>query len=770
MSCFCDGNPNGKLMVIGMSPGREELKADKPFVGKSGTMLWSALAEDGIDRSECYIINVIGEWPSGKQGKIAPEQQDRWWEAFDKATNEFKGSTVLCLGGDALARFTGLVGIENWRGYIIRRDEFLRPTRVHHEQGVYKSGKRKGQPKEVKRKEFCDPPFKGPCTVISTIHPSAVMRAGFTTLPAFTADVRRAARLAGGEGAEEVCNVYTETPHAPGDIQALAFDIETDMSYIVTRIGIAYDTKPMDVWSARWDNISYGATKLALETEGVLKFAHNMAYDYPRLRKTGIDIKGPLFDTMLAANLLQPDLYKGLNAVASMYLDTPRWKHLSDSEPAKYNALDAARTLEIGHKLREDIKIEGMQPLFEGTIMPTIPVLIDMSERGVKIDRQRQAEWNKKLNQDAMRLLMEWNSRHPDTDPESPFQLRGLLYDELKLPIKHSKYGVVTTDAEAMQELMQIDLPLDDPNRRTLELILEMRRVNKDIATYASTALGDDGCIHPSFLPAGKDDDAFGKGIAGTGRITAKNPNTQQQHTEARKLYVPHEPGMKIVSLDFNQIEPRVLAALSCDDELQAAIDAGLHTYNMERLNVDKTRAKVAFFTWGYGGGAPTLHKQLLAHGFVIPQTECQQLLDYFDRQFKKAARFRQHVMRRAGEGERSVVNGFGRKRFFYDKKRRITAALNTLIQGSAADIMWGVVKPVAEAVSRFDGALLLTNHDELVAELPEASLREGALAMREEMEREWPQIRPGFRCPTALKVGPSWGEVEAIAWEDLNA
>jgi DNA polymerase I-like protein with 3'-5' exonuclease and polymerase domains/uracil-DNA glycosylase len=759
-------------MVIGMSPGREELKADKPFVGKSGTMLWTALSLEGIDRSDCYILNVIGEFPDGKQGKITPVQQDKWWEAFDKAARAFTGHVVLCLGGDALSRYTGLVGIENWRGYLIQPAEFQRPCRIHHESGVYKSGKKKGQPKEVKRKEFCYPPCnEGQRYVtVATIHPAAVMRTGFATLPAFEADVRRAARLAGGAEPEQVCNAFTETPFLNEMTGALAFDIETEMTNIVTRIGMAYDrslvSDDIQVWSARWDHDARAHTKIMLEMEGVTKFAHNLAYDYPRLRKTGIDIKGPLFDTMLAANLLQPDLYKGLNAVASMYLDTQRWKHLSDAEPARYNALDAARTLEIGLKLRKDIEIQGMKPLFEGTIMPTIPVLIDMSERGVRIDMPRRAEWTQRLAQDGMKLLMEWNGRHGDIDPESPYQLRKLLYDDMGLPIKFTKYGVITTDAEAIQELMNVDLPADAPERRTLELILEMRRVNKDMATYAGAGVGEDGCIHPSFLPAGKDDDSFGRGIAGTGRITAKNPNAQQQHKEARKLYIPHEEGMVLGALDFNQIEPRILAALANDDVLQQAIDNGLHAYNMDRLKVDKTRAKVAFFTWSYGGGAPTLRRQLLAHGYMIPQTECQQLLDYFDKAFVKAARLRAHIIRRAGEGDRSVTNPFKRKRYFYDRKKRQTAAINTLIQGTAADVMWGVLRGVDKAVSEFGGALLLTVHDEVLVELPTVSLREGAAAVREEMEREWPQIRPGFKCPTALKVGKNWGEMEEVPWK----
>lgn len=771
-------------MVIGSAPLRTELAHDTPFLGHGGKLLWGVMAKKcELGRADCYMLNTIGEWPQGKNETPLPAQYERWWDQFDEALAKFTGSTILILGAEAFYRMMGYPrkgrkddGLQAWRGYLMGPEDLAPLTRRKEVQAVYKSsGKnkagvvhKKGDVRithvKIKSPNLCPESVR---YIIPTLSGETVIRTGFGQSPAFSADIARVGRAVRGT-LRPVGHTYREgAPLIEVENQCRApsptsIDIETRMGGLdadsIERIGVANDH---GCWTAVWDVAARHGTNEALSRSSV-SIAHNIGFDAPRLRREGVIVPEPWWDTMYAALLLQPDLLKGLNGVIPLYLDAQRHKHLSDAEPARYNALDTIRELELYHVLREHLVHTGQVDLFENTMMRALPVLVEMGEQGVRMDLERQVTWTAALEQRRADALAEWYVRAPGINPFSPQQLKSFLYGTLGLPEQLSRVGGATTDSGALGELL--GRKEVQPHRATLELLLSLRDANKQLETYAKVFVSEDGHIHPSWIPAGKDAETFGQGIAGTGRITSRGINFQNVSPEAKKLYIPRA-GCVFIEADWNQIEARVVAALSEDAGLLHAIATGLHQSNMAALGVDKTRAKNFFYGWSYGAGARTLRRTFLAHGFDISEAECKEKLKLLETTYPDVTRWRQDVAQRAAQTYR-LVNSFGRRRNFLRGSGDTPAALNFLPQSVAADCMWAVIRPLSDALGGIGARLCGTIHDSILIECPSGVVAEGAEILRNGMQREFPQVAPGFSVPVEVKVGMNWGEMRSTEQE----
>lgn len=767
MSVMVDGSEDAPILIIGQSPGHTELAQDKPFVGGSGRLLWNIAREAGWGRESCRIINCIGETPEGAAGTPTKAQLEKYWDQFDDAVARSSCRVVVLLGGDALRRFSGLRGgIESWRGYLVRAEECLPLEHTRTVHTTYKTntktGKKVGDLRVIRQRvvqQCVLPPSLE--WIIPTLHPAGVMRSGLVTLPAFAADLKRVGRALRGElklGREQ----FDEFATISSGRSPIAFDIETSRVGDIERIAFAED---IHSYSISWDGHARAVSTAELSKPGRVAIAHNIAFDLPRLESAGVSIKGNLFDTMLAAAMLQPDLYKGLNSVASLYLDTQRWKHLNEDQPARYNALDAIRTLELYSVLSSDLARSGQRELFEQTIMAAVPTLIRMSGRGLRMDTARRDSWTQELKAKQGALLDEWYARSGDTNPASPLQLKRLIYSQWGMEEKYDKYGGVTTNESALRELL-----LESPEHsQQLQCLLDLRGVGKELETYADTPVSNDGCIHPSYLPATKDDDrrdpegaAVGKGLAGTWRISARGPNIQNQPMEARKLYVPHRADGVLIECDYSQIEARIIAVLSGDQELTAAINSGhgLHAANAARLGIDSTRAKNGFYGWSYRAGAPTLHKTFRAKGYDIPLADCRALLQGFTQLYSKASRWLDGLALEAAKSY-YVRNPFGLRRYFYSS-RSAPAAANFVPQSTAAIIIWRILPQLERALEVVDGMVLTTVHDSVLFEVPRQHRQQAITIIKQTMEQAWPELH-GLKVPVAVKVGSNWGEMVKV-------
>jgi len=769
--CMVDGDPAAPVLIVAMAPGREELQADSPLVGGSGKLLWKQLLKKaGINRADCYIINTIGEWPEGIDGNPTKAQLHKWWDAFDEAMARSTAKVALLLGGAAMWRFTGIGNypspIEDWRGYLVARDECGLLTRVREVQGVYKTsnskrGIRKGDHKLEKHKEAAAAPW--PHSVlwaIPTLHPAAVLRTGYTTLPVLAADCARLGRALRGELdiKEEPWATSPEVHYAyTPDYGPAVFDIETGgiNNEIITRIGATFEGR---AWTSPWGDRARDGIKQALGNGDSVAF--NIAFDAPRLELNGVKVPEPWWDVMLAAAVLKPDLKKSLNYVASLYLDTQRWKHKSEEDPEQYNAKDVIKTKHLYPVLKEELKRTGQLDLFERRMMPTVPTLVRMTQRGIPVDRAVKQRWVEHLTVEQYQALDQWEQLAPGIKTAGKNLLR-FLYSDLGLPIQYNKYGGETSELAGLRKLLMSE-QLSDRQHNTIEALLKLRTIQKDLRTYAEIDIAGDGCVHPGYLPAGKDTDSFGKGIAGTGRITASNLNIQNQPQTARLMYISRRRDMVLLEADFSQIEARIIAHLSGDDVLKTAIEEGLHESNQRALGVDKTRAKNGFYGWAYGAGKRTLSKTFISKGYNISEKECGALLAGFDSRFARVAAWRRRV---AAEVSNCyyLTNAFGRRRYFMGGGRDVPKGLDFHPQSCAADIMWSVLRPLEDALRGFDAAILATIHDSILAEVRRDLVPEVAEVMNHIMEQPWNEL-DGLVIPIELKQGENWGSMEMLS------
>jgi DNA polymerase-1 len=355
-------------------------------------------------------------------------------------------------------------------------------------------------------------------------------------------------------------------------------------------------------WTARWDADIKARVAQELSDDLRWKIAHNWQFDMLRLEEAGVAVSGRIFDTMLAAHLLQPDLYKALGRSAPLYLDLRSWKHLSLDSPSYYNAADARITHDLFRKQWGYLVDTGMLELFTDTMMPATRVLMGMTKRGIRVDIAHLGAWHAELSREIEERTRQWQSNVGPINPFSAPQIHKLLYKEWGYPKQRTKYDAVTADEGAIKAL----IARGEGHIAELHLLLRLRELNKLRSTYAEHELGRDGCLHPHYLPASKDSDKVG---AATGRLVS-SPNIQNQPLIARRLFIPRE-GMVFLEADYNQIEIRIAAALSGDGKLQGVLGTGdIHAANMAQLNCDRVRAKNVLYGSLYGAG----YKKLAAN------------------------------------------------------------------------------------------------------------------------------------------------------------
>ena len=499
------------------------------------------------------------------------------------------------------------------------------------------------------------------------------------------------------------------------------------------------------------------------------KTGHNLKYDDCVLRRHGLPLGGIAFDSRLADYLIDPEQRHGLKDLAERELGVmmttyDQVTHKSRGhqlafdevpldEATPYAAADADLSLRLMNRLAPRVADEGLTRVFEEIEVPLSRVLADMEMDGVLVDTKVLGVLGKQVDKDLERLEKEAHriAGRP-FNVNSPRQLETLLFDECGLkPIKRTKTSR-STDAATLEALAdQHDLP---------RVILELRQLAKLKGTYIDTlpklVHKDTGRIHTSWEQA----------VAATGRLSSTDPNLQNipVRTELgrsiRSAFIA-PPGCELVSADYSQIELRVLAHLSQDPVLLEAFRTGqdIHTRTaMEifELSADeltpehRRRAKAVNFGVIYGQGDSGLGKSL-----GIPRAEASSFIAAYFRRYEGVRRFMDETLEHARAGE-SVCTLLGRRRLLPDirsgnRARRLAAervAMNTPIQGTAADLLKLAMLALAEPVA--PGArMILTVHDELVFEVPEAHVDAAKERVKHAMEHVYP-----LDVPLIVEVG----------------
>lgn len=496
--------------------------------------------------------------------------------------------------------------------------------------------------------------------------------------------------------------------------------------------------------------------KPALESATVEKVGHDLKFLDVLLRRRGVHLAGPLFDSMLASYLLDPELANDVATVAEREAGVrltrfdeiaPKVRGKAQTATDEIPVEDATRwaaqipdaALRVREAVGKRIEEAGVGPVLRDLEIPLSRVLADMEERGVLVDLAALDELNAFMTTELAGLEEKAReiSGHRDLNLGSPKQLEAILFDELGLKAtKKTKTGR-STDAEALEAIAD-DHPLP-------RLVLEHRAVAKLKGTYVDAL---PRMVHPA---TGRIHGHWKQAVAATGRISSEDPNLQNIPIRTplgkriRRAFVA-PPGHVFLSADYSQIELRVLAHLSHDEVL---VDSFLKNQDvhvrtaMEIFGVPaegvtedmRRKSKTINFGVIYGMGEVTLAKRL-----GMPRAEAARFIDaYFDR-YRGVRDFMDRTLEEARKAER-VRTLLGRIRTLpdlrsTDRMRRSAAeriAQNTPIQGTAADILKLAMVQLRDAV--VPGArMVLTVHDELDFEVPEAAAEEAKGRVREAM------------------------------------
>ncbi len=527
-----------------------------------------------------------------------------------------------------------------------------------------------------------------------------------------------------------------------------------------------------------------------LESDVISKVGQNLKYDLVVLRGAGIKLGGIAFDTMVADYLLEAGARNhSLDELALRYLDHSTLKidtligrgtpyDRMDQVPLEQIASYAAEDADIPWRLRSLLapRLAGhdLQQLFEEVEMPLVEVLADMEYSGIRVDSDRlrtlSASFDTRLEKWRAEIL-ELAGR--SFNPDSPKQLAGVLFDDLGLPVvKRTKTGP-STDAEVLAELAAIH-PL--PAR-----LIEYRQATKLKNTYLD-ALPE--LIHPE---TGRIHTSFRQDVAATGRLSSSEPNLQNipvrtdEGRQIRSAFRAGLDGWQLLTADYSQIELRVLAhysqdpvlieAFAQDQDIHASVAAQVHGIPLEEVTSSLRRAAKAInFGIIYGQSPFGLAKSL--------RIDRQQAADFIEAYFERFASVRQFL---ADTIERCRQHGYvstllGRRRRLQglrdfsqlkeSQQRNLIEpermAINTLIQGSAADLIKLAMLKVHKLLEPDpSGAkLLLQIHDELILEAPSG-----------EIERLGQEVRQAMQSVTELTVplkvdlsrGDNWGETQPL-------
>ena len=517
------------------------------------------------------------------------------------------------------------------------------------------------------------------------------------------------------------------------------------------------------------------------EKESVLKISHNLKFDYKLLKQYDVQIKGNMFDTMIAHYLLNPDGRHDLDYLSEMHLhykpvpmesligkkgkSQGSFRDLSIDEQTAYSAENADIVFQLYQLFDPQLKKEKLEELFYKVEMPLMEVLAKMELKGISLDREWLAQESKDLENDLRELekkVFEFSGI--EFNMNSPKQLGEVLFDQLKLDpkAKKTKTGQYKTSEDVLQKLAA--------EHEIIKLILEYRTYQKLKSTYVDALPlqidKDDNRVHTTFAQT----------TAATGRLSSVNPNLQNipirtlRGQQIRGAFVA-DMGNKLIAADYSQIELRLIAAISGEENMIEAFRNGedIHASTASRLfnvplkEVTKTQrgqAKTVNFGIIYGQGAFALAEQT-----GLSRAEAKQLIDSYYETYPKLKEFMADQVKKARDlGYVETV--LGRKRHLQDinsgnfnvRSHAERNAVNAPIQGSAADIIKMAMISIDQALEEqnFKTKMLLQVHDELVFEAPEEEVERASALIKTKMESAYETSVPLL---VEIGVGNNWLE-----------
>lgn len=530
--------------------------------------------------------------------------------------------------------------------------------------------------------------------------------------------------------------------------KSFAFDTETEGLDPLTAglVGMSFAIREQEAWYVPVPANREEATDIvlrlapALQHPEIEKVGQNIKFDILALRKYGVRVKGPLFDTMLAHYLLNPELRHGMDYLAETYLKYktvpiedligPKGKKQASMRTVpieqikEYAAEDADVTLRLKHYFAPLLKQEGLESLFFEMEMPLIYVLAEMEATGVKLDTNALKQSSEVLSQQLSTLEESiYDLAGQSFNINSTKQVGEILFEKLKLDekAKKTKTGGYSTSEEVLEKIRG--------KHPIVDKLLEYRGIKKLLSTYIDAL---PALIHPE---TGKIHTSFNQAVTATGRLSSTNPNLQnipvrdELGREIRKAFIADDDDCIFFSADYSQIELRLMAHLSNDPhmveafcsgaDIHAATAAKIYGIPVEEVTSDMRRkAKTANFGIIYGISVFGLAERL-----SIPRAESKELIDGYFQTYPRIKEYMEESIRVAKE-KGYVETLFKRKRFLPDINSHNAIvrgyaernAINAPIQGSAADIIKLAMIRIHQRfeAEHLKSRMILQVHDEL--------------------------------------------------------
>jgi len=514
--------------------------------------------------------------------------------------------------------------------------------------------------------------------------------------------------------------------------------------------------------------------------ENISKIGQNIKFDMLMLSNYGIEVKGKLYDTMLAHYLIQPDLKHGLDFLCDIYLNYKKIptddligkngknQRTMRSVPLEklrdYSCEDADLTFQLKQKIDADLDKYNVRDLFETMEMPLIPVLVHMENAGVKINSEELKDYANVLREEIIQIEREiFELAGQEFNVASPKQMGLILFEKLKIDsnAKKTKTKQYSTGEEILVRLVD--------KHPIVQKILDFRGLTKLLNTYVEAlpllVNKRTGKIHTSYNQA----------IAATGRLSSVNPNLQnipirtENGRQIRKAFISSDENHLFFSADYSQIELRIMAAMSQDEEMLKAFNEGkdIHAitaakiYQIPEEEVDgdmRRKAKTANFGIIYGISAFGLSQRL-----NIPRSEAKELIDGYFENFPKIKQFMDKQIELA-RNQGFVQTIKGRKRYLTDINSANAVvrgmaernAINAPIQGSAADIIKIAMINIYRQFEtlKLNSKMVLQVHDELNFDVLKSELEQVKQIVKTEMEGA---VELGVQLTVEMNAAGNW-------------
>ena len=518
------------------------------------------------------------------------------------------------------------------------------------------------------------------------------------------------------------------------------------------------------------------------ENPSIEKIGHNLKYDLKVLRNYGIEVKAPLFDTLIAHYLINPDMRHNMDVLAETYLNySPQpiseligkkgktqgsMREVPLEEQTQYAVEDADITLQLKQHFEKELKAADTRTLYDKVELPLVEVLTAMECEGINLDTAFLKELSVGLTNDIVQLEKAiFEAAGTTFNLASPKQLGPILFEKLKLvdKPKKTKTGQYSTAEEVLSVLAKEHTIVSD--------ILDWRSLQKLQNTYVEALPKEinsrTGRVHT----------VYNQAVAATGRLSSNNPNLQnipirtERGQQVRKAFIPRDENHVLMAADYSQIELRIIAALSKDEGMLSAFNNNedIHTATAAKVfhvplekvtRQQRSNAKTVNFGIVYGVSAFGLSQQT-----DLNRTEAKELIETYYATYPQLRAYIQDQIDFARD-HGYVTTVLGRRRYLRDINSQNAIvrgaaernAVNAPIQGSAADIIKLAMIAIQKRLSKenWKAKMLLQVHDELVFDVPKSEVESLKYMVKTEMENAFKLEVPLI---VDIGIGNNWLE-----------